>query len=73
MQKRAEWEGRAIERAHNAINVRCILLSSHYMDEAEAMGDRVYIMYEGKSVCSGTPLFLKDKCVFFSRAFLTIP
>ncbi|KAK6038574.1 hypothetical protein COOONC_23922 [Cooperia oncophora] len=40
---------------------RCILLSTHYMDEAEAMGDFVYIMSLGRAVCSGTPFFLKQK------------
>ncbi|KAK6060773.1 hypothetical protein COOONC_01562 [Cooperia oncophora] len=40
---------------------RCILLSTHYMDEAEAMGDFVYIMSLGHAVCSGTPFFLKQK------------
>ncbi|EPB79816.1 ABC transporter, ATP-binding protein [Ancylostoma ceylanicum] len=40
---------------------RCLLLTTHYMDEAEAMGDFVYIMQLGHSICSGTPLFLKKK------------
>ncbi|EYC40189.1 hypothetical protein Y032_0625g796 [Ancylostoma ceylanicum] len=49
---------------------RCILLTTHYMDEAEMMGDFVYIMHMGHSVCSGTPLFLKKKLVaFISRLY----
>ncbi|EPB79814.1 ABC transporter, ATP-binding protein [Ancylostoma ceylanicum] len=46
---------------------RCILLTTHYMDEAEMMGDFVYIMHMGHSVCSGTPLFLKKKLLVKSH------
>ncbi|WKY01599.1 hypothetical protein Q1695_015533 [Nippostrongylus brasiliensis] len=49
---------------------RCILLSTHYMDEAEAMGDFVYIMLMGQGICSGTSFFLKQK--FSSDYILTI-
>ncbi|KHJ94147.1 hypothetical protein OESDEN_05926 [Oesophagostomum dentatum] len=46
---------------------RAVILTTHYLDEAEAMGDFVYIMYMGHSLCSGTPHFLKSKYVFTER------
>lgn len=38
---------------------RTILLSTHYMDEADVLGDRISIISQGKLQCCGTPLFLK--------------
>ncbi|BFZ14909.1 hypothetical protein BsWGS_17948 [Bradybaena similaris] len=38
---------------------RTILLSTHYMDEADALGDRIAIMASGVAKCCGTSLFLK--------------
>ncbi|KHJ95467.1 hypothetical protein OESDEN_04587 [Oesophagostomum dentatum] len=40
---------------------RAIVLTTHYLEEAEAMGDFLYIMQMGRCVCSGTPYFLKAK------------
>ncbi|XP_063678644.1 phospholipid-transporting ATPase ABCA3-like isoform X4 [Bolinopsis microptera] len=40
---------------------RTILLTTHYMDEADFLGDRVAIMASGKLVCSGSSMFLKKK------------
>jgi len=40
---------------------RIIILTTHYMDEADILGDRVGIMNEGELVCLGTPLFLKNR------------
>ncbi|XP_061884457.1 phospholipid-transporting ATPase ABCA1-like isoform X2 [Entelurus aequoreus] len=40
---------------------RTIILSTHYMDEAELLGDRIAIISYGKLCCCGTPLFLKSK------------
>ena len=40
---------------------RTILLTTHYMDEADYLGDRIAIMAAGKVVCSGTSLFLKKR------------
>ena len=40
---------------------RTILLTTHYMDEADFLGDRIAIMASGKLVCSGSSLFLKKK------------
>jgi ATP-binding cassette subfamily A (ABC1) protein 3 len=44
----------------NAREGRVILLTTHFMDEAEILGDRIAIMDAGKVACSGTPAFLKD-------------
>ncbi|XP_059142624.1 phospholipid-transporting ATPase ABCA1-like [Physella acuta] len=38
---------------------RTILLTTHYMDEADVLGDRIAIMAEGRVKCCGTPMFLK--------------
>lgn len=38
---------------------RIIILTTHYMDEAEMLADRVAIMSKGKLVCCGSSLFLK--------------
>ncbi|XP_073077021.1 ATP-binding cassette sub-family A member 2 isoform X2 [Manis javanica] len=38
---------------------RTILLSTHHMDEADLLGDRIAIISHGKLQCCGSPLFLK--------------
>ncbi len=40
---------------------RTIVLSTHFMDEADLLGDRIAIMAEGVIQCVGTSLFLKKK------------
>ena len=35
-------------------------MSTHYMDEAEYLGDKIAIMGAGHLQCYGTPLFLKN-------------
>ncbi|XP_038064273.1 ATP-binding cassette sub-family A member 3-like [Patiria miniata] len=40
---------------------RTILLTTHHMDEADLLGDRIAIMSEGELQCCGTSLFLKKK------------
>ena len=40
---------------------RIILLTTHYMDEADILGDRIGIMHEGKLTCLGSSMFLKNK------------
>uniref|UniRef100_A0A673CA16 Zgc:172302 n=1 Tax=Sphaeramia orbicularis TaxID=375764 RepID=A0A673CA16_9TELE len=39
---------------------RTIILSTHYMDEAELLGDRIAIISQGRLCCCGSPLFLKS-------------
>uniref|UniRef100_A0A8V1AE68 P-type phospholipid transporter n=2 Tax=Gallus gallus TaxID=9031 RepID=A0A8V1AE68_CHICK len=40
---------------------RTIILSTHYMDEAELLGDRIAIISQGRLRCCGSPLFLKAR------------
>jgi ATP-binding cassette subfamily A (ABC1) protein 3 len=40
---------------------RIILLTTHYMDEADILGDRIGIMAAGKLVCLGSSMFLKRR------------
>lgn len=40
---------------------RIIILTTHYMDEADILGDRIGIMTRGKMTCLGTSIFLKNK------------
>merc|ERR1712226_475819 len=39
---------------------RCIILTTHFMDEADILGDRIAIMAEGQLRCCGSSLFLKN-------------
>ena len=40
---------------------RIIILTTHYMDEADILGDRIGIMVRGKITTLGTSLFMKQK------------
>jgi len=40
---------------------RTIVLSTHFMDEADLLGDRIAIMSDGVIKCCGTSLFLKKR------------
>jgi len=40
---------------------RCIVLTTHFMDEADILGDRIAIMAHGNIHCCGSSLFLKQK------------
>ncbi|XP_049760994.1 phospholipid-transporting ATPase ABCA3-like [Elephas maximus indicus] len=40
---------------------RTILLSTHYMDEADVLGDRIAIMVRGTLQCCGSSVFLKQR------------
>ena len=46
---------------------KIILLTTHFLDEAEYLGDRIGIMSDGHFLCSGTSSFLKSKypCGFY--------
>ena len=39
---------------------RVIVLTTHFMDEADLLGDRIAIMGDGKLLCCGTSLYLKN-------------
>ncbi len=43
----------------NARAGRIMVLTTHFMDEADLLGDRIGIMSEGKLVCCGSSMFLK--------------
>ena len=40
---------------------RTMVLSTHFMDEADLLGDRIAIMADGQVKCYGSSLFLKNK------------
>ena len=40
---------------------RIVLLTTHYMDEADILGDRIAIMKRGRLECLGSSMFLKQK------------
>lgn len=40
---------------------RIIILTTHHMDEADVLGDRIGIMVQGQLKCIGSPLFLKNR------------
>eukprot|EP00744_Colponema_vietnamica_P001462 GILI01002420.1.p1 GENE.GILI01002420.1~~GILI01002420.1.p1 ORF type:complete len:1195 (+),score=422.18 GILI01002420.1:401-3586(+) len=40
---------------------RVIILTTHFMDEADILGDRIGIMGEGRLICCGSSLFLKKR------------
>jgi ABC-type multidrug transport system ATPase subunit len=40
---------------------KIIILTTHYMDEADILGDRICIMADGKIKCCGSSLFLKNR------------
>ena len=54
--RRALWEF-----LKNYKKDRIILLTTHFLDEAEYLGDRIGIMSNGDFICSGTSSFLKSK------------
>ena len=53
--RRALWE-----MLKNHKRDKIIILTTHYMDEADVLGDRIGIMAQGKIICLGSSLFLKN-------------
>jgi len=49
------------EMLKNYRSDRIILLTTHFMDEADNLGDRIAIMSHGQLRCSGSSVFLKNK------------
>ena len=54
--RRAAWELLQKYRAG-----RVILFTTHFLEEADILGDRIAIMAAGRIRCSGSSLFLKSK------------
>jgi ATP-binding cassette subfamily A (ABC1) protein 3 len=54
--RRQTWD--LLQRNRNG---RTMVLSTHFMDEADLLGDRIAIMANGVVQCCGTSLFLKTK------------
>lgn len=56
-----------MDRTHGHISLclclagRTIILSTHHMDEADILGDRIAIISHGKLCCVGSSLFLKNQ------------
>lgn len=53
--RKAVWDLLQVEKYN-----RLILMSTHNMEEADVLADRVAILNNGKLTCYGTPKFLKD-------------
>ncbi|KAJ8010452.1 hypothetical protein DPEC_G00075220 [Dallia pectoralis] len=49
---------------------RTVILSTHHMDEADLLSDRVAIISQGRLHCCGSPLFLKN--CFGAGLYLTL-
>lgn len=49
---------------------RTIILTTHFMDEADLLGDRIAIINNGKLICFGSSLFLRAK--FGNGYYLTL-
>ncbi|GFR23039.1 ATP-binding cassette sub-family A member 17 [Trichonephila clavata] len=54
--RRSVWDA-LLEIKHS----RTIILTTHYMDEANILGDRIAFMADGEIRCCGSPKFLKEK------------
>ena len=52
--RRSTWEA-----LQNARAGRVTILTTHFMDEADLLGDRIAIMAQGQVRCAGSPMFLK--------------
>jgi len=42
-------------------NDRIVVLTTHFMDEADFLGDRIGIMGDGRLICCGSSVFLKNQ------------
>ena len=54
--RRSTWD--VIRRAREG---RVLLLTTHFMEEADLLGDRIAIMADGQLRCCGSSLFLKNR------------
>ncbi|CAK4490566.1 unnamed protein product, partial [Aphanomyces euteiches] len=55
--RRSSWEIIMNNRPN-----RIVVLTTHFMDEADILGDHIAIMAEGELRCCGSSLFLKNRC-----------
>jgi len=53
--RRQTWDILLSQRAG-----RTMILTTHQMDEADLLGDRIAIMAEGQVQCCGSSIFLKN-------------
>ena len=51
---------------------RTMILSTHFMDEADLLGDRIAIMAEGVVKCVGSSMFLKNKFGKYCKSILLL-
>ncbi|UJR36716.1 hypothetical protein I4U23_029432 [Adineta vaga] len=49
---------------------KCIILTTHFLEEADVLSDRIAIMTSGRLQASGTPDFLKSQTEFEYRLFI---
>ncbi|XP_033842111.2 retinal-specific phospholipid-transporting ATPase ABCA4a [Periophthalmus magnuspinnatus] len=49
---------------------RTVVMSTHHMDEADLLSDRVAVVSQGRLLCCGSPIFLKN--CFGSGFYLTL-
>ncbi|KAH8174777.1 ABC transporter domain-containing protein [Sarocladium implicatum] len=56
LSRRAIWNVILAERSH-----RTMILTTHFLDEAEVLGDNIVILSLGKTKCEGSPAQLKSQ------------
>lgn len=56
LSRRAIWNVILSERSH-----RTMILTTHFLDEAEVLGDNIVILSTGKTKCEGSPAQLKSQ------------
>ncbi|CAF4163607.1 unnamed protein product, partial [Adineta steineri] len=49
---------------------KCIILTTHFLEEADVLSDRIAIMTSGRLQANGTPDFLKSQIEFEYRLFI---
>ncbi|RCN51657.1 ABC transporter, ATP-binding protein [Ancylostoma caninum] len=54
------------------VSFRTIMLTTQYMEDAEAMGQQLYVMYMGRTVCSGDVPFVKSSSVLRPHSIIML-
>ncbi|CAF1280253.1 unnamed protein product [Rotaria sordida] len=49
---------------------KCIILTTHFLEEADVLSDRIAVMSKGRLQANGTPEFLKQQTDFEYRIFI---